>query len=148
MTTLNIFTDGGSRGNPGPAACAFVVKNKTGKIIYQEGKFLGKTTNNLAEYEGVILAFDWLVKNLNDLLSIKKVNLYLDSKLIVNQLMGLYKIKNSKIREKVFLIKIKEKEINKKIYYYFIPREKNLQADRLVNETMDKALHESKFIPD
>ena len=62
--TLTVFCDGGARGNPGPAAAAFVIKDPQGKILGQAGCFLGKATNNVAEYQGVIEALKWIKDNL------------------------------------------------------------------------------------
>lgn len=165
MTTLNIFTDGGSRGNPGPSACAFVVKNNVGRILYQEGKFLGKTTNNEAEYQGIILALEWLIKNKkkvyfyccsgfisgpNQMLKKSQqeinINFFLDSKLLVNQLNGLFKIKNSRLRELILKIKMNELKTGAKIFYSLISREENKEADKLVNKILDDYNMKTKLI--
>lgn len=134
--TLQIFCDGGSRGNPGPAAYAFIVKDTWGKIIYREGNFLGVVTNNEAEYYGVLKAWEWLVKN-SDKRSDFTVNFFLDSRLIVNQLNGLFKIKKSRLRELILKIKILEVEFKEKVFYNLIPREKNNLADKIVNYVLD-----------
>lgn len=138
VTFLNVFCDGGSRSNPGPAACAFVVKDNDGKIIYQETRFLNISTNNVAEYQGVILALKWLAKNI---FKSTVINIFLDSKLIVNQLNGRFKIKNPLLRELILEIKILETNLNhSQISYYLIKREQNTTADLLVNQTLDKQL--------
>ena len=87
---LKIFCDGGARGNPGPAAAAFVVFSGN-KTLAKEGKYLGSTTNNQAEYNAVLLAMKWLLKNKSNIDG-KKVDFYLDSELVVKQLMGEYKV--------------------------------------------------------
>lgn len=128
--TLHVFTDGGARGNPGPAAIGFVVIDElSGKIIKKFSQSIGVTTNNVAEYTAVIKALKWIGENLP-----KKQNLhfFLDSKLVVNQLNGYYKVKNSKLRMLIINIRQYEKETEGKISYSFIPREKNLIADKLV----------------
>lgn len=136
MNELIIFCDGGSRGNPGKAACSFIVQDNQGKILFQKGTALGIKTNNEAEYYGVLTAYEWLVEKRS---AAGKINFYLDSKLVVNQLRGLFKIKNSRMAELIFKIKTLETNLNKKIDYFLIPREKNYLADQLVNQTLDSA---------
>lgn len=133
---LKIFSDGGSRGNPGPAACAFVVENK-GKLIFSQSKFLGKQTNNVAEYYAVIIALKWLMKYLKNN-KLPQIDFYLDSLLITNQLKGKFKIKNENLRNLFFTIKDLEKNIKSKINYSHVYREKNKMADFLVNQCLDK----------
>jgi ribonuclease HI len=133
---LLIFSDGGSRGNPGPAACAFVVE-KEGKIIFSQNKYLGKNTNNVAEYSGVILALTWLTKFSSEN-QVDSVNYFLDSLLITNQLNGIYKIKNENLKKYFEVIKKLENKIKIKINYKHIYREKNKMADLLVNKCLDK----------
>lgn len=127
---LKIFTDGGSRGNPGPAACAYVVYNKAGVLQDKCGKYLGITTNNEAEYQGVIFALESLVTRTQNL-----VTFYLDSLLVVQQLNGRWKIKEPRLRE--LILKVKELEGQMTIRYAYVPREQNAEADLLVNETLD-----------
>jgi ribonuclease HI len=135
---ISIYSDGGSRGNPGPAAFAFVVI-KDGKKIYKHSKYLGKTTNNVAEYKGAREAMRWLNKN-----KVKfkgyEVGFYLDSQLVVKQLTGEYKIKNKKLIPLAKEIKGLEKQIDNKIFFNFIKRDKNKTADKLLNEKLDKVL--------
>ena len=91
MEPLLLFSDGGSRGNPGPAACSFIAE-KNGKIIFSQSKYLNVQTNNVAEYYGVLLALKWLIKY-SGTNNIDQVIFHLDSLLIANQLNGIYKIK-------------------------------------------------------
>jgi ribonuclease HI len=133
--SLFIYCDGGSRGNPGPAACAFVIKDSEKKIIAKKGLFLETVTNNQAEYQAVILALDYLSKN-PDLIS-QEINIFLDSVLVASQINGLFKIKNSDLRNLLFKIRELESEIKSKIIYNIIPREQNADADLLVNQTLD-----------
>ena len=128
-----IFCDGGSRGNPGPAACAFVVQSKDGKIVYQANKFLGVATNNFAEYSAVILALEWAGKK-----RFTRIKFNLDSQLVVSQLNGVYKVKSPSIQELFLITKKLLKNISGKITFEFIPREKNCQADLLVNQVLDE----------
>ena len=129
-----IFCDGGSRGNPGQAAPAFVVYDSDSKEVFKLGKFLGKATNNIAEYSAVISALSWLIENEK---TSSLIEFYLDSQLIVNQMAGSYKIKEENL--KLLAIKIKKMEslFKNKISYQHIPREENKIADKLVNETLD-----------
>jgi ribonuclease HI len=136
---IQIFTDGGSRGNPGPAACAFIVKNGNGKIVFGTGKLLGQTTNNVAEYSAIIDAFSWLLNNeIFSVNSFEVIDFYSDSQLIVNQLKGIYKIKEIHLQKLAIKVKSLECRIHKKCLYNLIPREKNFDADKLVNQTLDK----------
>lgn len=134
MGPLKIYCDGGSRGNPGPAASAFVVKD--GHVMLHKGSsYLGKTTNNVAEYKSVIMALTWLYKNFKKRAS---TTLILDSQLVTKQLNGNYKIKNKTLRELAFFIKRLERKIETPITYQWFPRSKNRVADRLVNKELDK----------
>ena len=110
ITNLYIFCDGGARGNPGPAAIGFLIKDNKGKILVEKGKFIGKATNNVAEYMGVIEALKWIIKKQSDSqFSILNSQFFLDSKLVVNQLNGLWKIKDAKLRNLVIQAKGMEK---------------------------------------
>ena len=133
---LEIYSDGGARGNPGPAAAAFVII-KHGKIVTNQSRFLGIATNNVAEYQGVIMALGWLANN-SKRLSEKSVSFYLDSELVVNQLHGKYKVKSRNIKPLIQKIKVLESEIGKKISYNSIPRDMNKLADHLVNKTLNE----------
>ncbi len=136
--TVIINTDGGSRGNPGKAASAFVVQDLDGHVLFQEGVFLGIKTNNEAEYQGVIAACQWAIENYQDL-QIEKINFILDSELVVKQLRGEYKIKNLNLLQLAQQIKALEKVlIGVEISYQNVPREENKLADLLVNQTLDE----------
>jgi len=134
MAVVKIFTDGGAKGNPGPASVGMVFY-LDGKEIFRHREDIGVTTNNIAEYTAVIKALE-KIKSLitNYELRITKIEFYSDSKLLVNQLNGLFKVKNSKIREFIMKIRILEQEISLPISYHLIPREDNRVADRLANK--------------
>lgn len=136
--TLNVFTDGGSRGNPGLAACAVVVFDDSGKLLEKRGKFLGTTTNNVAEYQGILFALDWLFLRKDKLNKYQPlINLYADSRLAISQINGIFKVKDSKIR--ALILAIREREtLLPLIHYILIPREKNLIADTVVNQTLNQ----------
>jgi len=125
---LIIYTDGGSRGNPGPAAAGVVVGDK------KFSKFLGKATNNQAEYEAVILALQEAKK-----MSGKNLQINLDSQLVCCQLTGKYKVKNSNIAPLFLKVFNLLKDFDQ-VEFKHIPREKNKQADKLVNQELDKHL--------
>lgn len=133
---LKIFSDGGARGNPGPAAAAFIVLDNAGKEIFNNGEYLGETTNNVAEYKGVLLAYEWVdlfIKNNN----VEQIIFHLDSELVVKQLTGIYKIKNSKLLKLANEIKTHERSLRLSVKYVHVRREENKEADRLVNEVLD-----------
>jgi len=133
--SLIIHTDGGSRGNPGPAACAFDVE-QNGKEIFHQSKFLGTATNNFAEYSGVINALDWLMNNN----IYPQVNFYLDSELVVRQINGIYKVKDENLKKLFLEVLTKIKEAKLKIIFRHVPREENSRADLLVNQELDSKL--------
>jgi len=131
---LVIYTDGGARGNPGPAASGVVIFNDQKKMIGEYSKFLGETTNNQAEYRAVLLALEKALE-----LEGTEIVLYSDSELIVNQLNRKYKVKNkelSTIFVKIWNIAQKFDSVS----YHHVPREKNKLADAQVNECLDQYL--------
>ena len=135
---LIIHSDGGSRGNPGPSACAFVIEND-GKEIYKASRSLGVTTNNVAEYSGVLFALNHVVFHQMQRLGRGQIFFYSDSELMVNQLSGKYKIKNDNLKRIAAEI---WKVINKnhlQIKFIHVLRGKNKTADSLVNEELDKS---------
>jgi len=135
MKYLKIYTDGGSRGNPGPGAIGIVIKNKNGQIVFQAGKTIGRATNNQAEYRALITALEWLKKNASD---VKRLDFLLDSKLVVFQMRGKYKIKSPKIRPLWQQAKNLEFCLGAKINYHLIPRSLNYEPDLLLNQALDQ----------
>lgn len=137
---ISIYTDGGARGNPGPASIGVYIEDDKNSKIFEFGRFIGVATNNTAEYQAVIDALDWLIKN--EALANKNldINFYLDSNLVCSQITGVFKVKNSNLRELLFKIREKEAQIKADIRYFHIPREKNKKADRLVNLALDNQL--------
>lgn len=134
MKKLFIYTDGGARGNPGPAAVGVHIFDQEGKEFARIGKQIGRATNNVAEYSAVVFALLWLKENKENIsLENYSINFFLDSKLVVSQLNGYYKIKDMKLRELSIEVRQLEQEIGGNISYSFIPREKNSIADSLVN---------------
>lgn len=133
---IKVHCDGGARGNPGPGACAFVVLNDNDEILHQQSKYLGTVTNNIAEYNGVILALNWLIENDG----YNQIDFYLDSQLVVNQLIGKYKIKNETLKKLRSNISDQEGELKTKIHYYYVPRNMNKLPDKLLNKEIDENL--------
>ncbi|MBL4888907.1 MAG: reverse transcriptase-like protein [Candidatus Lindowbacteria bacterium] len=128
-----VFIDGGARGNPGPAACAFVVKSEN-SVVHQAGQFLGHATNNEAEYKGLINALEWLLEN-----SVEKANLYMDSQLVVKQVLGEWRVKSPNLIQ----ISKNAKQLMGQAAFGLssIPREENASPDELVNEVLDEMQH-------
>jgi len=131
---LLVFCDGGARGNPGPGAAGFVIEKAAGKERLLCGKYLGRVTNNRAEYAAVELA---LVKIKENFAPVKKIRFLLDSKLVVNQLNGLFKVKNPELRTLVFRVRELEASLGE-VYYQHIKRSENWEADSLVNKVLDE----------
>ena len=129
--SFSLFTDGGSRGNPGPSAIGIVLKNKNGEVIYEASKYIGKYTNNDAEYlaliQGLIIANEKKIKSIAS---------YLDSELLVKQLNGEYKVKNERLQKLFTKVRNLENKFTK-VSFTHVRREKNKRADELVNEALD-----------
>lgn len=126
-----IYTDGGSRGNPGPGALGVVITDELGKIMKEYSHYLGEVTNNRAEYEAVIFALQKAKQ-----LGIKNIELKTDSELVGKQLLGEYKIKDIDLQPlfiKAWNLRLDYNKVDIKI----IPREQNKQADKLVNRELD-----------
>jgi ribonuclease HI len=135
----SIHTDGGARGNPGPAAIGVVIENDVdGQVVAEFGKTIGETTNNTAEYQAVIEALSYLLRpDMRERGSIQSISFYLDSTLVVNQLNGLYKIKQPHLRELFMKVRVLEEQVGGQIHYAAIPREQNTRADFFVNKALD-----------
>jgi len=138
MTNLSIYTDGGSRGNPGPSASAFVVYDSQNQIVFEQGRYIGITTNNQAEYQAVLFALTWLSTSQY---TTSQVTFYLDSLLVASQLNGTYKIKDENLK-KIYLeinnmIRNSKLEI---VNFVHIPRAQNSRADFIVNQTLDSSI--------
>lgn len=141
MSNLNKFiisTDGAARGNPGPAAAAFVIQTPDGVIWAQEGVCLGKATNNKAEYTAVKNALEKLIKDFAQDLP-TTVELRSDSQLLVNQLSGNFKVKNEDLKILFYEVKDLEKQVGE-VRYLYIPRANNTLADKLANMALDSLL--------
>lgn len=128
---LKVYTDGGSKGNPGPASIGIVFKINE-KTIFTHKESIGIATNNDAEYKALIKAM-LKIKSQKSKIKIEKIEFYSDSRLMINQVKGLFKVKSGKIREYILKIRSLEQEIDLPISYHYISREENYHADLLVN---------------
>ena len=139
MNKFILYTDGGARGNPGPAAAGAVIYNSDNQKIEEFSSFLGKTTNNQAEYQALILGLGHIQKLVKDrhLLLETNVSAYLDSELIVKQLNGEYRVKNKALQPLVAKLHKMIAEFNQ-VNLKHIPRQNNKEADILVNLELDK----------
>jgi ribonuclease HI len=129
---VTISTDGGARGNPGPSAAAYVIVSSNGSFITKGGSYLGITTNNQAEYQALKLGLEKAVE-----LGARVVHIRMDSLLVVNQMQGIYKIKNRDL----WPIHQNIKDILKHFNHYsftHVPREENREADATVNQILDE----------
>lgn len=133
---LIVHSDGGSRGNPGPAASSFVIELNS-KVIKEDSFFLGVATNNVAEYKAVFQAVKWLAEKHKNF-KFKGIFFYLDSELIVRQLNGDYKTKKEDLKILNIGIKNLLTQINKEFRFIHVPRGQNKRADKLVNEELDR----------
>lgn len=135
---VRIYTDGGSRGNPGPsgigAAIHVMHDREEGETIATVAEFLGKTTNNQAEYTAIIRGLEEAKK-----LGAEEVEMVMDSELAVKQLNGEYRVKNPDLAKR-FLEVYNLRQQFKKVTFRHVRREKNTEADGLVNIAIDKAL--------
>ena len=139
MRKIIIYTDGGSRGNPGKAAIGVIFCNEKGQTIKKFGQYLGDNfTNNEAEYQAIIFALKKFKALFGKAIAeISDVEIRADSELVVKQLNGKYKLLEPKIQQ--FLIEIWNLKFDfKSVKFKHVPREKNSEADRLVNETLNR----------
>lgn len=127
-----IYSDGGSRGNPGPSAAGYVIMDHNQDVIDQGGEYLGVTTNNQAEYQGVRIGLEKALS-----LGIKRVDFRIDSMLVVNQMNGVYKIKNRELWPINERIRGLMTEFEK-VTFSHVRREFNQLADGMVNRTLDE----------
>ncbi|MBN1622608.1 MAG: ribonuclease HI family protein [Endomicrobiales bacterium] len=137
---IKIYTDGGARGNPGPAGIGVVVFNNNDEVLEEYKEYIGIATNNIAEYKALLHALELARKYAPCSLQI-----YLDSELIYNQMLGSYKVKNEKLLE-YFVAAQKMLNDFEKVDFVHVKRDKNKLADKLVNQAINigSALHAKK----
>jgi len=137
MEKYIIFTDGGSRGNPGPAGIGVVICNEKGEAVKKYGEAIGEATNNEAEYQALIFALK-KIKTLfgKDKMKVAQIEIRMDSELIVNQLSHKYKIEDAKMQ--LLFLQVWNLLIDFGAYKFVaIGREQNSEADRMVNQALD-----------
>jgi ribonuclease HI len=127
-----LYTDGGSRGNPGPAASAFVLEAEDGTVLDARGETIGVATNNVAEYRALLAGLERAVE-----VGVDELEVVSDSELLVKQMRGEYKVKNAALRELSLGAARLGREIGK-VSYRAVRREHNELADRLVNDALDR----------
>ena len=128
-----LFTDGGARGNPGPAAYGFVLEAEDGTVLAAEGAVIGIATNNVAEYNGLVAGLRRAIE-----LHVPEVEVVSDSELMVKQMRGEYRVKNAALRG-LFLEASELARRLDRVDYRHVKRAHNELADRLVNEALDAA---------
>ena len=131
---LVAHSDGGARGNPGPAGYGVVIKDESGRKVAALSEYLGHQTNNFAEYQGLIAALEYAIQH-----GPKALKLISDSELLVRQIKGIYKVKNATLQD----LHGRAKQLIAKLEWFSIGhalRENNQEADRLANDAMDKGM--------
>ena len=128
-----LSTDGGARGNPGPAAYGYVLEAEDGTVLDARGETIGVATNNVAEYRALIAGLERAVE-----LGIDEVEVVSDSGLLVKQMQGEYRVKNEALRELNDEANFLERKLGR-VRYKAVRREHNELADKLVNEALDRA---------
>jgi len=126
--------DGGARGNPGPAAAAYVLLDASGAEIEARGEYLGSATNNVAEYRALIEGLQAAARH-----GARRLRIYMDSELVVRQMKGEYRVKNAGLKP---LHEEARREVTRfaGVEYRAVRREENARADQIVNETLDRIL--------
>jgi ribonuclease HI len=130
---LRLYTDGGARGNPGPAAYGFVLEGPGGEVVFARGEAIGVATNNVAEYSGLVAGLEKALE-----LDATEVEVVSDSELMVKQMRGEYRVRNEALRE----LSTKAARLARRVdtvSYRHVRRDQNELADRLVNEALDAA---------
>lgn len=133
MIKARLFTDGGARGNPGPAAYGYVLEDTDGTVLDARGEAIGVATNNVAEYSGLVAGLTKAVE-----LGVAELEVVSDSELMVRQMTGDYRVKNEGLKPLFQEASWLERKI-RKVSYRAVRREHNKLADQLVNEALDAA---------
>jgi probable phosphoglycerate mutase len=128
-----LFTDGGARGNPGPAAYAYVLEAEDGTVLDARGEAIGVATNNVAEYRALLAGLEQAVET-----GVSDLEVVSDSELMVKQMRGEYRVKNEALRELSLQAAVLARRLGR-VRYTAVRREHNELADRLVNEALDAA---------
>ena len=135
LKEVKLYADGGSRGNPGPSAAGYVISDMSDMPLIKKGMYLGVTTNNQAEYQALKLGLGEALR-----MGVKQVHVYMDSLLVVNQMIGAFKVKNRDlwpIHDIISKLVVQFTHVS----FTHVPRELNKTADQLVNEALNGAAH-------
>jgi ribonuclease HI/pterin-4a-carbinolamine dehydratase len=135
ITEVQLYADGGSRGNPGPSSSGYVLMDMSGKVVLSAGEYLGVTTNNQAEYQALKLGLEHALHDFQA----REVHVYMDSMLVVNQMKNIFKIKNRDLWPIHDACQQLVKKFDK-VSFDHVPRELNKLADEEVNKALDEAL--------
>ncbi|MAG12764.1 hypothetical protein CL630_03060 [bacterium] len=139
MSKVIIYTDGGARGNPGPAGAGVVIADEQGNVLKEISQFLGTRTNNWAEYQAIILGLQYLKKFLGkEKLQKSSVEVHTDSELVVKQLRGEYQVKKETLFSQFIAVNNMRVTDFPNITFTHVRREKNKKADKLANDAMDR----------
>ena len=140
MEKIIIYTDGGARGNPGPAGIGVVITDEHGHVLKEFSEYIGHATNNVAEYHALIRALGEANELFGDRTIEMEFEIRMDSELVVRQMTGQYKVKEPTLKEKFAMVMQMRLEDFPNISFTHVRREGNGHADKLVNEAIDKAL--------
>jgi ribonuclease HI len=135
---ITAYTDGGARGNPGPAGYGVYIEDENGQKVAELKGTIGEATNNVAEYRGLIAALDWAVKH-----EVRRLRVRADSQLIIKQMTGEYQIRNPGLG-RLHAHASRFVEQLDVVTFEYIRRDQNKQADRLANEAMNDAAKQAK----
>ena len=128
---LTIHTDGAARGNPGPAGAGAYIQDQDGKVVSEEFRYLGEATNNVAEYQALLLGMECARE-----LGASRIEMRADSELVVRQLTGEYRVRNPALQKLHARVKQLAREFES-VRYTHVRREQNREADRLANRAID-----------
>ena len=128
-----LFTDGGARGNPGPAAYGYVLEDERGAVLAAHGEAIGVATNNVAEYSALVAGLEHAIR-----LGVDELEVVSDSELMVKQMRGEYRVKNAALREQSLRAASLARQLGS-VSYTAVRREQNKLADQLVNDALDAA---------
>lgn len=140
MEKIIIYTDGGARGNPGPAGIGALIMDADETVLKEISEYIGHATNNIAEYTALVRALEETQKIFGGRTRDMEIEVRMDSELVVRQLSGAYKVKDQNLKEKFSRIAHMRMEDFPNIVFVHVRREKNAHADKLVNAAIDEAV--------
>ncbi len=135
--TITIYTDGGARGNPGPAGIGAVILDEHKKVLKEISRYIGETTNNIAEYEALIAGLEGAVELFGESIREIPIEVNMDSELLVRQMLGEYKVKHPALKEKFASVENLRNIHGLQLRFAHVRREYNTLADTLVNNAID-----------